>query len=196
MKTGVECDALESGSRCARPGHACPGNQDGHGGAALHRRCAATANCVHKAEGALFAGALNSAINIGILGSKEERPGMAEQFVGKASEINDGDRRIVFMGEHEIGVFKEKGEFYAYSNFCLHQGGPACEGLTIAKVEERIMPDKTSRGLYFSDTELHFVCPWHGMEYDMKTGECVSDRKIRLRKYKIVQKGDDIYVAT
>ena len=114
---------------------------------------------------------------------------MAEQFVGKASEINDGDRRIVFMGEHEIGVFKEKGEFYAYSNFCLHQGGPACEGLTIAKVEERIMPDKTSRGLYFSDTELHFVCPWHGMEYDMKTGECVSDRKMKLRKYKIVVDG-------
>jgi nitrite reductase/ring-hydroxylating ferredoxin subunit len=119
---------------------------------------------------------------------------MAEQFVGKASEINDGDRRIVFMGEHEVGVFKEKGEYFAYSNFCLHQGGPACEGLTIAKVEEKIMPDKTSRGLYFSDTELHFVCPWHGMEYDMKTGECVSDRKMRLRKYKIVQKGDDVYV--
>jgi nitrite reductase/ring-hydroxylating ferredoxin subunit len=121
--------------------------------------------------------------------------GMAEQFVGKASEIKDGERRIVFAGEHEIGVFKEKGEYYAYSNFCLHQGGPACEGLTIAKVEERIMPDKTSRGLYFSDTELHFVCPWHGMEYDMKTGECVSDRKMKLRSYKILQKGDDIYVV-
>src|SRR3954452_22223706 len=121
--------------------------------------------------------------------------GMAEQFVGKASEIKDGDRRIVFVGEHEIGVFKEKGEYFAYSNFCLHQGGPACEGLTIAKVEERIMPDKTSRGMYFSDTELHFVCPWHGMEYDMKTGECVSDRKMRLRKYKVLQKGDDVYVV-
>jgi nitrite reductase/ring-hydroxylating ferredoxin subunit len=121
--------------------------------------------------------------------------GMAEQFVGKASEIKDGDRRIVFVGEHEIGVFKEKGEYFAYSNFCLHQGGPACEGLTIAKVEERIMPDKTSRGMYFSDTELHFVCPWHGMEYDMKTGECVSDRKMRLRKYKILQRGDDVYVV-
>src|SRR6266404_933601 len=101
---------------------------------------------------------------------------MAEQFVGKASEIKDGDRRIVFVGEHEIGVFKEKGEYFAYSNFCLHQGGPACEGLTIAKVEERIMPDKTSRGLYFSETEMHFVCPWHGYEYDMKTGVCGADR--------------------
>ena len=84
---------------------------------------------------------------------------MAEQFVGKASEINDGDRRIVFMGEHEIGVFKEKGEFYAYSNFCLHQGGPACEGLTIAKVEERLRPDKTSLGLYFPRTRCTSSAP-------------------------------------
>jgi hypothetical protein len=84
---------------------------------------------------------------------------MAETFVGKAADFSDGDRRIVFAGDHEIGVFRNGGEFHAYSNYCLHQGGPACEGLTIAKVEERIMPDKTSRGLYFSETEMHFVCP-------------------------------------
>src|SRR5215471_1141864 len=102
---------------------------------------------------------------------------MAEKLVGKAS------------------VFKDRGEFHAYSNYCLHQGGPACEGLIIAKVEERIMPDKTSKGLYFSDSETHFVCPWHGYEYDIKTGECVSDRKLKLRRYKIVQRGDDVYVV-
>src|ERR1700687_42142 len=120
---------------------------------------------------------------------------MSEQFVSKDPEFKDGDRRIVFVGDREIGVFKEEGRYYAYSNVCLHQGGPACEGLIIAKVEERIMPDKTSHGLYFSDTETHFVCPWHGYEYDIKTGECVSDRKLKLRRYKIVQKGDEVYVV-
>jgi nitrite reductase/ring-hydroxylating ferredoxin subunit len=120
---------------------------------------------------------------------------MAEKFVAKVSDFRDGDRKIVFDGDNEIGVFRDNGQFYAYSNFCLHQGGPACEGLTIAKVEERLMPDKTSRGLYFSETDLHFVCPWHGYEYDMKTGECVSDRRLKLRKYKVVQKGDDVYVV-
>ena len=114
---------------------------------------------------------------------------MAEKFVAKASEMKDGDRRIVFVGDNEIGVFRHEGEFYAYSNFCLHQGGPACEGLTIAKVEERLRPDKTSMGLYFSEHEMHFVCPWHGMEYDMKTGECVRDRKMKLKKYKMRAKG-------
>jgi nitrite reductase/ring-hydroxylating ferredoxin subunit len=121
--------------------------------------------------------------------------GMAETFVGKTAEFADGDRRIVFAGDHEIGVFREGEEFYAYSNYCLHQGGPACEGLTIAKVEERLMPDKTSRGLFFSETEKHFVCPWRGYEYDMKTGECVSDRKLRLRRYKVLQKDGEVYVV-
>ena len=120
---------------------------------------------------------------------------MTEQFVAKASEFKDGDRRIVIHKDLEIGVFREKGQFYAYSNNCVHQGGPACEGLTIAKVEERIMPDKTSRGLFFSDTEMHFVCPWHGYEYDMKTGECAADRKLKLKKYPVVTKGDEIYVV-
>jgi nitrite reductase/ring-hydroxylating ferredoxin subunit len=119
---------------------------------------------------------------------------MAEKLVGKISEFRDGERRIVFVDGHEIGVLRENGTFYAYSNYCLHQGGPACEGLTIAKVEERIMPDKTSKGLYFSETDLNFVCPWHGYEYDIRTGECISDRRLKLRRYELAEKGDELYV--
>ena len=120
---------------------------------------------------------------------------MAEKFVGKTSELKDGERRIIFDGDNEVGVFRHGDRYYAYSNFCLHQGGPACEGLTIAKVEERLNPDQTSRGLYFSGTDMNFVCPWHGYEYDMKTGECISDRRLKLRQYKVVEKGDDVYVV-
>jgi nitrite reductase/ring-hydroxylating ferredoxin subunit len=28
----------------------------------------------------------------------------------------------------------------------------------------------------------------------MKTGECVSNRKLKLRRYNVVQKGDELYV--
>ena len=121
---------------------------------------------------------------------------MAEQYVGKTAEFEDGDRRIIFAGDNEIGIFRHEGQFYAYSNFCLHQGGPACEGLTIAKVEERLLPDKTSQGLYFSENEMHFVCPWHGYEYDIKTGECAGNRSLRLKSYQVVRRGADLYVVT
>jgi nitrite reductase/ring-hydroxylating ferredoxin subunit len=120
---------------------------------------------------------------------------MPEKFVAKLADFRDGERRIVFASDNEIGVFRHEGAFYAYSNFCLHQGGPACEGLTIARVEERLRPDKTSMGLYFSETDMNFVCPWHGTEYDMRTGECVADRRLKLKKYQVVQRGDEVYVV-
>ena len=59
---------------------------------------------------------------------------MPECFVAKASELNDGDRRIVIAGREEIGVFFKDGAYFAYSNYCVHSGGPACEGLMINRV--------------------------------------------------------------
>ena len=119
---------------------------------------------------------------------------MAEWLVAKNSEMKDGDRRIVTAGKREIGVFHKDGAYYAYSNTCLHQGGPACEGVLINNVVDIINPDRTYEGQTFGD-ETHFVCPWHGYEYDIKTGECIGDRKQKLRKFEVVKRGDEIYVV-
>ncbi len=64
--------------------------------------------------------------------------------------------------------------------FCLI--GPACEGVLVNNVIDIVNPDRTYEGQKFGD-ELHFVCPWHGWEYDIKTGEFVGNRKQRLRKF-------------
>jgi nitrite reductase/ring-hydroxylating ferredoxin subunit len=120
---------------------------------------------------------------------------MSECFVAKVAELKDGDRRIVVDGKKEIGVFCKDGAYYAYSNYCVHAGGPACEGLIINKVVDIIAVDRTYQGQEFSE-EVHFACPWHGYEYDLKTGECVGDRRLKLRKFDVVQRGDDIFVVT
>jgi nitrite reductase/ring-hydroxylating ferredoxin subunit len=119
---------------------------------------------------------------------------MPECFVAKTTDLKDGDRRIVVSGKHEVGVFFKDGSYYAYSNYCLHAGGPACEGILVNKVVDLIATDRTYEGQTFSD-ELHFVCPWHGYEYDIKTGECAGDRKLKLRKYEVVRRGEDIFVV-
>jgi len=119
---------------------------------------------------------------------------MAEWFVAKTSEMQDGDRRIVTAGQREIGVFHKDGAYYAYSNTCLHQGGPACEGLLINNVVDIVTPDRLYHGQTFGD-DVHFVCPWHGWEYDIKSGECIGDREQKLRKFEVVQRGDEIYVV-
>lgn len=119
---------------------------------------------------------------------------MPDVFVAKASQFPDGERRIVSDGKTEIGVFHWHGQYFAYENLCLHQGGPACEGVMMHKVEDVLAPDKTWQGQAFSKDEIHFVCPWHGYEYDLKTGECAGDRKLKLKSFNVVKRGEDIYV--
>lgn len=120
---------------------------------------------------------------------------MTDVFVAKISQFPDGDRRIVSHGKNEIGVFHWQGQFFAYENLCLHQGGPACEGVMMHKVEDVLGPDRTFQGQRFSKDEMHFVCPWHGYEYDLKTGECAADRKLKLKSFKVERRGEDIYVV-
>lgn len=62
------------------------------------------------------------------------------------------------------------------------------------KVEEVIARDQTYQGQKFNYEKLHIVCPWHGWEYDLQTGEMVADRKFRLKKYEVVERGEEIYV--
>jgi nitrite reductase/ring-hydroxylating ferredoxin subunit len=119
---------------------------------------------------------------------------MPECFVAKASDLKDGDRRIVVSGKHEVGVFFKDGQYYAYTNYCVHAGGPACEGILVNNVVDILNPDQTYEGQTFGD-HVHFACPWHGYEYDLKTGECIGDRRLKLRRYNIVKRGDDVFVV-
>ena len=120
---------------------------------------------------------------------------MAHVYVGKQSDFEDRGRKVVARGDLEIGVFRVDGQFYAYENRCPHVRGPVCQGRILARVVEVLNDDKTSRGQKWSDTDVDIICPWHGWEYKLKTGECAPDPKLRLRKHDVVQKEGAIYVV-
>jgi nitrite reductase (NADH) small subunit len=120
---------------------------------------------------------------------------MAEIFVAETAQLKEGDRRIVRTESGEVGVFHHEGSFYAYANTCAHSGGPACEGVMIPQVVDIIAEDKTYQGQTFDESQMHFVCPWHGWEYDLKTGTCIGDPRLRLRRYDVVQRDGAIYVV-
>jgi hypothetical protein len=71
---------------------------------------------------------------------------------------------------------------------------PAILSFVVVNVVDVIDKNGLYQGQTYGD-ETHFVCPWHGYEYDLKTGECIGDRKLKLRKYEIVKRGEDIYVV-
>ena len=119
---------------------------------------------------------------------------MPEIFVAKREAFEAGGRRIVSSARGEIGVFEHEGAFYAYANICPHSGGPACEGVMMPRVIDVIAEDKTYQGQVFSEEDMHFVCPWHGYEYDLRTGVCAGDNRLKLKKYEVVERDDALYV--
>ena len=119
---------------------------------------------------------------------------MREVNIGSASEFADPGRKVIAFERFEVAIFKLDGEFFAYLNHCPHMGGPACQGKMIAKVEEIIAEDRTSKGLTFSRTSMNVVCPWHGYEFDVRTGVHPGNPRAQLRKLAIAISGGDVIV--
>jgi nitrite reductase/ring-hydroxylating ferredoxin subunit len=118
---------------------------------------------------------------------------MRDVNIGPASDFADPGRKVIDAQGTEVGVFKLGGEFFAYHNVCPHMGGPGCQGKIIAKVEEQIAEDRTSKGLAFSKSKLHVTCPWHGYEFDIRTGRHPGDARVGLTPVKLrVENGDVI----
>lgn len=115
--------------------------------------------------------------------------------VGAVSDFPDGQRVLVPNGDYSVGVFRIDGEFRAYDNVCLHQGGPVCEGRYFPRMTAVIDDAGRVLGEKYDESEPHLVCPWHGWEYDLKTGEFCGDRSRKLRSYPVETEGGDVYVV-
>lgn len=100
---------------------------------------------------------------------------MTEHVVADEEAIPEGGRVLVEIEGREVAVFNRDGEYYAYDNWCPHQGGPICEG-DLSGTLEASYDRKTltvDRDWVAEGTVL--TCPWHGWESDVTSGECRVD---------------------
>lgn len=120
---------------------------------------------------------------------------MAEEiFVASAAEFADGERKVVAGGGTEIGVFRLGDEFFAWENNCPHMGGPVCQGRVMNRVAEVLDDGKRSTGYRFVEEDVHIVCPWHGFEFNIRTGAHPGHPETRLRGFEVAQREGGIYV--
>jgi nitrite reductase/ring-hydroxylating ferredoxin subunit len=119
---------------------------------------------------------------------------MPEYSAGKVTDYVDGDRRVVDCAESEVGIFKIDGEFFAWHNRCAHRAGPVCQGRIMKRVIEPVADDRTIRSQEYDQSETNIVCPWHGYEYNIKTGCHQGNNRIRLRKAEMTIRDGEIYV--
>jgi len=113
--------------------------------------------------------------------------------VALSEDVLEGGRVVVEVAGLEIGIFRLGGELYAWENFCAHMGGPVCQGRLVPRVEERLDEEGRSLGDFFTD-QLHIVCPWHGFEYDVRTGVHAAQPDLRLRSIDVAERGGEVIV--
>ena len=86
---------------------------------------------------------------------------------GSASDFETGRFRIVHAGTREIGVLRmADGSFRAVRNRCPHKAAEICKGIVGGT-----WPPSAPGELKFSHEGQILICPWHGFEYDLDTGE-------------------------
>jgi nitrite reductase/ring-hydroxylating ferredoxin subunit len=102
---------------------------------------------------------------------------------------------IVEVDGMQIGVVKNNGKYYAYENTCAHQGGPACEGEVIGRMECMVSENGSITSEFVSKNNLVIACPWHCVEYDLASGICTADTNLRLRKFDVVVENDEIKIG-
>ena len=58
-----------------------------------------------------------------------------------------------------------------------------------------IADDRTSKGMAFSKTQTNMVCPWHGYEFDIRTGRHAGNSNVGLRSMKVRVTGGDVILT-
>ncbi len=104
---------------------------------------------------------------------------MAKHVVARVAEIPPGERKLVTVRGRPIAVFNLGGTFYGLLNRCPHEGGPMCEGILTGLIEA----DTPGEYRFTRQGEV-LRCPWHGWEFDIRTGQSWCDPgKVALRTY-------------
>ena len=120
---------------------------------------------------------------------------MSEVYVAKVDELADRERRIVVEGGLEIGVFRLGDEFFAWENDCPHAGGPVCQGRVMNRVNEVLDAEKRAHGYEFVEEDVHIICPWHGYEFNIRSGAHPGDPTTQLRGYPVSVRDGAVYVT-
>jgi 3-phenylpropionate/trans-cinnamate dioxygenase ferredoxin subunit len=111
---------------------------------------------------------------------------MARHIVATVEEIPPGGRKLVEIAGRSLGVFNLDGEFFALRNRCPHQGGPLCAG-TLGGLISSSGPGEYE----YSRAGEILRCPWHGWEFDIRSGQSWFDpARVRVRSYPVSIEGD------
>jgi len=107
------------------------------------------------------------------LGKKPEIELEPAKMLIRADEIKEGAAKLVRVKNEEIAVFKHQGKLCALQNICPHEGGQLSAG-------------------WIEDGSA--VCPLHGYKFDLASGACANDTRLKAKVFKLAADGENYTV--
>jgi nitrite reductase (NADH) small subunit len=100
--------------------------------------------------------------------------------VGSAGDLDERGVLLARVGGREIGVLRDRatGAVHAVRNRCPHHGAPLCLGT----VRDRL-GGRPAQYVAAGRRVLH--CPWHGWEFELDSGRCPDDERMRVAVYPV-----------
>ena len=93
--------------------------------------------------------------------------------VTSSSEMSDGAGGEFVVADRVVALFRVGDEYYALDGICPHQGGPLGKGRLSGCV---------------------LTCPWHGWQYDVRTGQHLVNQSIRHPSFPVKVEGGQVWV--
>ena len=94
--------------------------------------------------------------------------------VASVGEIPVGRGKAVEVDGIPLAVFNAGGDRYqALAGACPHEGGPLADGVLLGD---------------------SVVCPWHGFDFDVRTGACDVAPDLSVTVYPVSVTGSDVLV--
>jgi nitrite reductase/ring-hydroxylating ferredoxin subunit len=94
--------------------------------------------------------------------------------------LDSGVPRRLKVGGREVVLTRWGGRVFAMKGVCPHQA---------RALEDGTVRSRLSAGACFGDMELDLEaapvisCPWHNWHFDLATGKCPADPKMRVKTY-------------
>jgi len=109
-----------------------------------------------------------------------------------SDELGRGEMRAATLGRLPAVVIRlQDGTLHALVNRCLHHGAPLSRGRL-----SHGSRGQAGVGDYSADDSVDALrCPWHGYEYDVRTGCTLFDSERRLRRLTVWEEDGSVLLA-
>lgn len=104
------------------------------------------------------------------------------------ADVPEGRALVVPYRSMSIGIFRVGQNYHALLNLCPHKGAALCEGRVAGT---SIARDVLDIGYARSGEILR--CAWHGWEFDIRTGICLVDPKLRARVFAVEEEDGSLF---